>query len=166
MNPVKLRKTRIGRHITALDNTIRAENLDNMLFGEIASEPTDEDPGGWFGWLNFLLLLLFDSLFLGRRLRRFALVALGLLRVHFHLHCLISLRWRWLSIRIRFIATRRRFVVRRRRFLLLVAARTRVRRASRIGRFRSIWWSTWTRALYLIDRSHIKNTFLDSGRTI
>lgn len=151
MNPVKLRKTRIGRHITALDNTISAENLDDMLLGEIASESTDEDPGRWFRRLNFLLLflLLFDSLLLGRRLRRFALFALRLLRVHFHLHCLISLRWRWL-VRIRFIR-RRRFIVRRRRFLLLVAARTRVRRATRIGRLRAIWRSTWTRDLYLID---------------
>lgn len=77
--PVKLRETRIGRHITALDNTIRAENLDDMLLGEIASESTDEDPGRWFRRLNFLLLLLFDSLLLGCRLRWFALVALGLL---------------------------------------------------------------------------------------
>ena len=149
INPVKLRETRIRRHITALDNTIRAENLDDMLLGEIASESTHEDPGRWFRRLNFLLifLLLFDSLLLGRRLRWFALVALGLLRVHFHLHCLISLRW---LIRIRFIR-RRRFVVSRRRFLLLVAARTRVRRATRIGRLRAIWRSTWTRDLYLID---------------
>ena len=57
MNPVKLRKIRIGRHITALDNTIRAENLDDMLLGEITSEPTDKDPGRWFGRLDFLLLL-------------------------------------------------------------------------------------------------------------
>lgn len=164
MNPVKLRETRIGRHITALDNTIRAENLDDMLLGEIASESTDKDPGRWFGRLNFLLLLLLDSLLLGSRLGRFALVALGLLRVHFHLHCLISLRRRWL-VRIRFIR-RRRFVVRRRRFLLLVAARTRVRRATRIGRLRAIWRSARTRTLYLIDRSHIKNTFLDFDRAL